>query len=135
MGDLIVSYPVVLDKQTLNRAPLTRNNSGLADIFGGRTHDTAVIELVLQVMGDPAGDARRGKQRGEQFFRNSQHMISQARIEVDIGGDHRSPALHDDLLDNILKQFVEGEFIHAALFFREAAAQLAHSSARGSLMV
>ena len=48
---------------------------GLADIFGGRTHDTAVIELVLQVMGNPAGDSRCGKQRGEQFFRDSQHMI------------------------------------------------------------
>ena len=76
-------------------------------------------------MGNPAGDSRCGKQRGEQFFRDSQHMIGQAGIEVDVGGDHRSPALHDDLLDNILKQFVEGEFVHAALFFSEAAAQFA----------
>ena len=58
-------------------------------------------------------------------------MIGQAGIEVDVGGDHRSPALHDDLLDNILKQFVEGEFIHAALFFREAAAQLAQQLRAG----
>ena len=82
-------------------------------------------------MGNPAGNARRGKQGSEQFFRDSQHMISQAGIEVDIGGDHCSPALHDDLLDNILKQFVEGEFIHAALFFREAAAQLAQQLRAG----
>ena len=103
----------------------------ITDIFGGRTHDLSVIQLVFQIVCDPSGDTSCRKQRREQLFRNAQHAVGQAGIQVDIGGDHCALALKHDFLDRVLKKFIEGEFVHAALLFGKRAAEFAQDLGAG----
>lgn len=103
----------------------------LPDIFRGGTHDAAVVELVFQVVGHPARDACCGKKGSIKLFRNPEHAVGEAGVEIDIGADGPSLALHDDFLCGVFKEPVEGKFVHAAKLLREVSAELSEELRTG----
>lgn len=52
----------------------------------GRANDFLVLDL-LQAVGTPARHARRGEEGGVEIPGDAQHLIHQARVQVDIGGE------------------------------------------------
>ena len=57
----------------------------VAYILGCRTHNAAVIQLILNIMGHPAHNAAAHKQRCVQIPWNPQHPICKAAVEIHIG--------------------------------------------------
>ena len=97
----------------------------LAHVFCGGTHDTSVIELVLHIVSDPAGNTGDRKQGGEQVFGDAEHMVCETGIEVYIcRKDFFLPHI-GDVSYFLLKCLIEQELVHAALLLGKFPAERA----------
>ena len=81
----------------------------------------------------PAHDTRHGKQRSEDFLRQTNHFVYKAGIEVYIARNGFPIVLHaaKDLNGTFLQQFKEGKLPFLAFFTRKVAGELLQQQGAG----
>ena len=93
----------------------------MEDGLVGGTDDRAAVDQLLHPVRAPAYAARDREKRGVEVFRDPEHVVDQAGIQIDVGADvfRARVTLLDDRRAEFLDHLVEPHLIRAVLFTRE----------------
>ena len=92
-----------------------------ADVLGGGAHDAVVVELVLDVVRDPARRAREHEERREEVARDAENLVGETAVEVDVARHAHAFLLAQIAFGDALKAHEEVEFPFDSLLRREPA--------------
>ena len=98
----------------------------VADVFRCRTDDTVIIQLVFDVVGQPADHTADDEERRVEVARDAQHIVGEAAVIIDVAAHVDAFFFFQGLHGQLFEAVVEAEDIGHAFFLGQDAAVVAH---------